>query len=76
MTALLIAAWARFKGYIVAIGTAFALVAMVFYRGKSAGREQAETKQREVDHEARTRMDAVKPADSGSTIDSLRKGKF
>lgn len=74
--AWLTALWGRFQGAIIAIGAVLALLLTVFLRGKSAGREQAEQKQREVDDAARKRMDAVKPADSGSTIDSLRKGDF
>ena len=76
MGALFASLWARFHGWLlIVVGAAMAVV-LIFYRGKTAGREQAVTKQREVDDEARKRMHGVKPADSGSTIDSLRNGKF
>lgn len=74
--AWLAALWGRFQGTILAIGGVLVAVIAIFYNGKSAGREQAERKQREVNDAARERMDAVKPADAGSTIDSLRKGDF
>lgn len=68
--------WLKFKGYIIAAVAALAFVATIFLKGKAAGRQQAETKQREVDDAARKRVDAVKPADSATTIERLRKGKF
>lgn len=72
----MIGLWLKLKEYLIAAGAVLVLIATIFFKGKSAGREQAVAKQREIDDEARKRVSLVKPADSGSTIDSLRKGKF
>lgn len=68
--------WLKFKAYVVAVGAALALIAAIFFKGKASGRADAVAKQREIDDEARKRMDGVKPATADSTIDSLRKNKF
>lgn len=66
----------KIKGYLIAIGAALALIAAIFFKGKSAGKEQAVAKQREVDDAARERVQAVKPADSATTVKRLRDGTF
>lgn len=68
--------WLKFKGYVVAVGAALALIAAIFFKGKASGRADAVAKQREIDDEARKRIAGVKPATTDSTIDSLRDGKF
>lgn len=72
----MLALWLKFKGYVIAVIAAFAFVAAIFFKGKSSGRADAVAKQREIDDEARKRMDRVEPATTNSTIDSLQSGKF
>lgn len=68
--------WIRHQAIFIYITSILASVVVIFYKGKSAGRMEAETKQREANDEARARMDAVKPATADSVIDSLRRGDF
>lgn len=68
--------WLKFKGYVIAAGAGLALLVTIFLKGKAAGREQAELKQREAADAARKRKEGVQPATSGSTVDKLQSGKF
>jgi uncharacterized membrane protein YdjX (TVP38/TMEM64 family) len=61
---------------ILMAGAIIGSAAIIFYHGKQVGRDQAKNKQKDIDDAARKRMEAVKPADSGSVIDSLRDGRF
>lgn len=71
-----LALWARIQGYVIAIGGVLIAIAAIFYKGKAAGEQDAERKQKEADDEARKRMEAVKAATIDSTVDSLRDGTF
>ncbi len=45
-------------------------------KDREAGRNEAKVEGHEDAADARARIDAVKPAGPGATVDKLRKGKF
>ena len=76
MPVWLVSLWAKIQGYVIAVGAVLALIAAIFFKGKSAGRADAVAKQQEIDNAARERIKAVKPADSATTVQRLRDGEF
>ena len=76
MIAFITGLWAKFQAWIVGAFAIIVAILAIYFKGKSAGKESAEVKQREANDAAMERKNGVIPASPDDTVKRLREGKF
>lgn len=71
-----LALWLKFKSYIIGAVAILVTLAAIFLRGRSDGIQAEKVKQQEANNAATKRKAAVKPNNSKSTSNKLRKSQF